>query len=267
MTLDEIKAAVLIIKQATGADENTATRLGAVLENLVNYIAVLELTGGGGGTGGVVPFPVTSLSDLNRIDLPNGSYNIEGADVGFTGILFVGNYKIATVLDSVIQIYINGGTQLLYRIIPIAEPLVYPAWTNLTMSEAERATLEANTAFIDSLKSTKTTATTDTIEPDFSFVIWRTSNTGTAAIAITTFTNWPTYTCERELVVLNSRGTALVLTPRTANLTVGAVTYTFINMGTATITIPAGKSAELSYKIIKISDTSYEIRLAFAIQP
>ncbi|HEY5593160.1 MAG TPA: hypothetical protein VIK55_19355, partial [Paludibacter sp.] len=77
----------------------------------------------------------------------------------------------------------------------------------------------------------------------------------------------PNYTCDREVYILNAEAVAQVFTPRTASLTVGAVTYTFINMGTATITIPAGKSAELSYKIIKISDTSYEIRLAFAIQP
>lgn len=92
---------------------------------------------------GVLPLPVTALADLDRIDLKNGQYSIEGADVGITGVLIVGNYLVGTVLDSVMQVFINNGTQILYRIIPNVVPLVYPAWTNIGTSVVDHTKLDS----------------------------------------------------------------------------------------------------------------------------
>jgi hypothetical protein len=95
---------------------------------------------------------------------------------------------------------------------------------------------------------------------------------GTDSISGSTFTNMPvTLATElnsynRELVILNNRSTVLAVVPRTADLVVGSVTYSFVNMASASISVPASKRVELNYKMAFTSQTTCEVSLMYQIQ-
>jgi len=78
--------------------------------------------------GGVLPLTVAAFSDLDRVDLADGMYNVDGAK---SGTLLVTNSYLDGVLDSVLQVYFDSGSAEKRRI-SIAELVdnnnIYPAW-------------------------------------------------------------------------------------------------------------------------------------------
>jgi Phage-related tail fibre protein len=95
---------------------------------------------------------------------------------------------------------------------------------------------------------------------------------GTDSISGSTFTNLPvTLATElnafnRELSIINNRSTALPIVPRTADLVVGGITYSFLNIGSASISVPAVKRIEMHYKFIFTSQTTCTVSLIYQIQ-
>jgi len=83
----------------------------------------------------IKPLTVTAFTDLDRIDLADGIYNVDGSS---TGILFVAKSYIENVLDSVLQVYIDSGF-IKVRRISIVTPQTYAEWVVKSVSITERA--------------------------------------------------------------------------------------------------------------------------------
>lgn len=109
-------------------------------------------------------------------------------------------------------------------------------------------------------------ATTDSIIPDFENELWQTTNTGTAAIAITDFLNLPTTSTERLLVIYNNRASAMTVTFRTADLAQNGWTYQFENMMPATCSIPAGKRCEICYLFEVSGVNTMKVVITYLVQ-
>ena len=109
--------------------------------------------------------------------------------------------------------------------------------------------------------------TTDSIAPDFAKDIWQTTNTGTLAILIDTFSNLPTFGASKLLKITNSRASSMAVTFRTSNLAQNNITYQFVNFSASTLNIPAGKKAEISYLFDFVDSTNCMVHIIYAIQP
>ena len=109
--------------------------------------------------------------------------------------------------------------------------------------------------------------TTDSIAPDFAKDIWQTTNTGTLAILIDTFSNLPTFGASKLLKITNSRASSMAVTFRTSNLVQNNITYQFVNFSASTLNIPAGKKAEISYLFDFVDSTNCMVHIIYAIQP
>ena len=111
-------------------------------------------------------------------------------------------------------------------------------------------------------------ATTGTITHDLQFDTYRVTDSGSSALALTTFTNLPlpllNQQDEKLLIISNTYTAAKPVAFRTANLVVNGITYSFINLD-ASLSIPASKQAEISYLFIRTGATTVEMRVSAKI--
>lgn len=75
-------------------------------------------------TGNITTLKLNSMSEMNRVDLSDGIYNIDGA---ISGALIIVNSHNNNVLESVLQTYIDSA-DIYTREITISAKQVYPAW-------------------------------------------------------------------------------------------------------------------------------------------
>ena len=71
---------------------------------------------------------INAFTDLNRVDLQDGIYNVDGSN---SGILELASSYNSGTLNSVLQIYRSSG-QYLRRRIQISTPQTYPDWSEFT---------------------------------------------------------------------------------------------------------------------------------------
>lgn len=110
MNIPELLALAAIIKNETGVDKNTATRIGTLFDEIIKKIT----EGGGGGEGsGVQIITIDALSDLDL--LPQGVYLINGAAEGLLVVVDTqtqSDYTIETVYSNYITLTSSPNIQV-----------------------------------------------------------------------------------------------------------------------------------------------------------
>jgi len=121
----------LMIEHPTTGDEYYCT--------IARLMELAPAGGGGTGGSGVISLPINAFVELNRVNLMDGVYNVDGSN---SGTLIVTNSYIDGALVSALQIYTDSASVMVRRI-DIADPQVYPAWEtkSVTYDQAQKIQL------------------------------------------------------------------------------------------------------------------------------
>lgn len=109
----EIKNLPLLTSISGNEDLMISTQEGKARRIKTNLVA-----------GNITTLKLNSMSEMNRVDLSDGIYNIDGA---ISGALIIVNSHNNNVLESVLQTYIDS-TDIYTREITISANQVYPTW-------------------------------------------------------------------------------------------------------------------------------------------
>lgn len=209
-------------------------------------------------SGGVVidivgKLPVTSWSDLNRVNLADGNYNVDGS---ISGSLLVINSFYLGVWDSVLQIYTDS-IQILIRRIDSSGLPAFPAWLTVSVSADDRVNWNGK---LDRVITPTKTGSSSVVTLNCNNYTQDDTNTGGTDVTLA-FSNLPSAGGENSLIIRNGRATAFNLVLPTANITSGGITYAFKSIVASPLVCAIGGSVELSLWFVFIDSTHCEIRI------